>query len=82
MTEELKPCGSLDDLCWRLRELSIAVTKADWSEFSMRVPVEQDRDADLVLDRAAREIERLREENKRLLEENNALVRRLENWSL
>ena len=46
----------------RLRELSRAVTQGreGWREFSMRVPAEPDRDADLVLSTAADEIESLR----------------------
>ena len=42
-----------DQLVKRLRELSNAVTRADWNEFSMRIPVEKDRDADFVLLQAA-----------------------------
>lgn len=45
----------------RLRQLSHAVTEQDWSEFSMRVPVETQRDADVVLSVAADEIEALRD---------------------
>ena len=48
----------------RLRELSDAVTKGykGQSEFTMRIPAEPDRDADLVLDWAANEIESLEAE--------------------
>ena len=42
-----------EQLVKRLRELSNAVTRADWNEFSMRIPVEKDRDADFVLLQAA-----------------------------
>lgn len=45
-----------DQLVKRLRELSNAVTRADWNEFSMRIPVEKDRDADFVLLQAADKI--------------------------
>ena len=48
-----------DQLVKRLRELSNAVTRADWNEFSMRIPVEKDRDADFVLLQAADKIEAL-----------------------
>lgn len=41
----------------RLRELSNAVTKQRWSEFSMRVPAEPMHDADLVLTAAAGQLE-------------------------
>ncbi len=40
----------------RLDVLAHAVTEANWSEFSMRVPVEPERDADCVLSSAAREL--------------------------
>ncbi len=43
----------------RLRELSDAVTKNKRDEFTMRVPAEPSRDADLVLSSAADLIERL-----------------------
>lgn len=49
-------------LCARLRELSHAVTQGPEAvrrEFTMRVPAERDRDADLVLSRSADLIERL-----------------------
>ena len=49
-----------DVLCARLRQLSDAVTKGRDSicrEFTMRVPAELDRDADLVLSEAAQRIE-------------------------
>ena len=45
-----------EQLVKRLRELSNAVTRADWNEFSMRIPVEKDRDADFVLLQAADKI--------------------------
>ncbi len=48
-----------EQLVKRLRELSNAVTRADWNEFSMRIPVEKDRDADFVLLQAADKIEAL-----------------------
>ena len=40
----------------RLDVLAHAVTEANWSEFSMRVPVEPERDADCVLSSAAIEL--------------------------
>ena len=45
----------------RLRELAEAVTKGrdHWHEFTMRIPADLERDADLVLSWAADEIERL-----------------------
>lgn len=54
----------LDKICERLKQLSDAVTKG-WSctsEFSMRVPAECDRDADLVLSEAANRLEQLQSE--------------------
>ena len=50
------------DITDRLTELAHAVADNNWSEFSMRIPAEPDRDADLVLLRAAKEIDRLRAE--------------------
>lgn len=44
----------------RLRQLAAAVSLGNWSEFSMRVPAEPDRDADLVLLDASIEIDQLR----------------------
>ena len=42
----------------RLKELSYATAEQRWREFSMRVPADTERDADLVLMRAAMFIER------------------------
>lgn len=55
-----------DQLVKRLRELSNAVTRADWNEFSMRIPVEKDRDADFVLLQAADKIAALEADAARL----------------
>lgn len=55
-----------EQLVKRLRELSNAVTRADWNEFSMRIPVEKDRDADFVLLQAADKIEALEADAARL----------------
>jgi len=52
----------MSELTQRLRTLSIAVTRGPEAmkrEFDMRVPADKDRDADLVLDRAADTIEML-----------------------
>lgn len=48
----------------RLRELAKAVTKRDSleREFTMRVPAELDRDADLVLSEAAKRLEAFSEQ--------------------
>jgi len=49
-------------LCKRLDELSDAVTKGDYGlrhEFDMRIPAENDRDADLVLIKASGRIAEL-----------------------
>jgi hypothetical protein len=57
------PEGPHERLVGRLRELAHAVTQgreAVAREFTMRVPAEPERDADLVLSTAADEIERLR----------------------
>lgn len=55
-----------DQLVKRLRELSNAVTRADWNEFSMRIPVEKDRDADFVLLQAADKIAALEADAARM----------------
>ena len=49
----------INKLAVRLRELSQAAADGRWSEFSMRVPAEPERDADLVLQTAANELQRL-----------------------
>ncbi len=54
-------------LCSRLDELANAVTQGSKGlnrEFSMRIPAEHDRDADLVLSAAARRIRQLEEKLK------------------
>ena len=64
MSTKYKKCRDVptDILCHRLEFLSHAVTQGRVeSEFTMRVPVENDRDADIVLAEAAR---RLREFSK------------------
>ena len=61
----------------RLNELSDAVTKGRESvarEFTMRVPAEPDRDADLVLAKAAMEIDRLTKEVKRLKARHEEII--------
>lgn len=60
-----------DALCQRLQELSNFVTKGPDTvarEFTMRVPAEPDRDADLVLSDAAARITELEASNARLKE--------------
>ena len=66
-----------EQLVKRLRELSNAVTRADWNEFSMRIPVEKDRDADFVLLQAADKIAALEADAARY-----RLVRRGQHWSV
>lgn len=56
------------DICQRLIELSNAAADNNWREFSMRVPADESRDADLVLLRAAKLIDHLRAENQALRE--------------
>jgi len=55
-----------EQLVKRLRELSNAVTRADWNEFSMRIPAEKDRDADFVLLQAANKIAALEADAARM----------------
>lgn len=67
-----------DILCKRLRELSDAVTKGSvgQSEFTMRVPAECDRDADLVLYEAANRLEQL----TTLQAEKESLLQQAQIW--
>ena len=60
--------SDMSDIVERLRELSHAVTLGEKgrSEFTMRVPVDEERDADIVLSNAADEIESLRADKERL----------------
>lgn len=66
----------------RLRELSDAVPKLpeSRSEWTMRVPAEPDRDADLVLSRAADELDHCQAEIARLRAEVDALRADAERW--
>lgn len=57
----------LDTIIARLRELADAVTggsKSQEREFTMRIPAECDRDADLVIDEAARRLADIQSENE------------------
>lgn len=54
MTNLLKDLDAVALLADRLDQLSDAVAKQRWNEFSMRVPAEPARDADLVLASVAR----------------------------
>lgn len=56
------------DTTVRLKQLAHAVADHNWDELSMRIPAEPERDADLVLLRAAKEIESLRATISRLRE--------------
>lgn len=49
----------INKLIVRLYELSQAAANGRWSEFSMRVPADFEHDADLVLQTAANELQRL-----------------------
>ena len=61
----------------RLRKLSTAVAERQWDEFTMSVPVREDRDADVVLSRAADELHQLRADKARLEAELAAIDSRL-----
>ena len=58
------PTSALAD---RLKELAGFVAKNDFSDFSMRVPAELDRDADLVMSGAAMRLLSLQSENAAML---------------
>lgn len=76
MSEQV-PEGSHERLVGRLRQLADAVTQgrdAVAREFTMHVPAEPERDADLVLSKAADEIDRLRAEVDALRAERDAAV--------
>ena len=55
MSSQYREAESVPDrvLAERLLQLSVAVTQQNWGAFTMRVPVEFDRDADLVLQEVA-----------------------------
>lgn len=63
----------------RLRQLSIAVSDQNWREFSMRVPAEPNRDADIVIMQAAMLLERSNAEVAELREQV-ALLRDALSW--
>ena len=52
----------MSDITDRLKELAHAAADQNWGEFSMRVPADHARDADLVLLAASKEITSLRTE--------------------
>ena len=56
----------VDVIANRLKELAESAIKANWSDFSMRIPAELDHDADLVLMDAAMKLKSLSEENAKL----------------
>ena len=62
------------DIIDRLHEIANAIADANYSELTMRIPAEPDRDADLVVSSAAREIARLRSELAEY-RQKNALLR-------
>lgn len=51
-----------DVLIARLKELSIAVADGLKDEFTMRIPAECDRDADIVLMEAAKRLQKLNDQ--------------------
>lgn len=55
----------MSDITDRLKELAHAAADKNWGEFSMRVPADHARDADLVLLAASKEITSLRAELER-----------------
>ena len=55
----------MSDITDRLKELAHAAADQNWGEFSMRVPADHARDADLVLLAASKEITSLRAELER-----------------
>lgn len=52
----------------RLQQLGDAIPKQNRDEFSMRVPAECDRDADLVIPEAAKRLDQLQTTNQQLVE--------------
>ncbi len=57
-----------DIICSRLNELSDAVAKGNQGEFTMRVPAELDRDADIVLCEASIRLSQSNKERDRYRE--------------
>jgi hypothetical protein len=56
----------MSDIVERLRQISKSISAWDLSDLTMRIPAEPDRDADLVVMRAADTIEALRRERNEL----------------
>jgi hypothetical protein len=70
-------------LVGRLRQLADSVTQgrdAVAREFTMRVPAEPERDADLVLSTAADELDRLRDEIEALESKLRMIANAFEDW--
>ena len=83
MSNKYKDCDEVPNeaLCKRLKELSKAVTKGREGlhrEFTMRIPAELDRDADLVLSIAARRIESLSQQIDELSQERDSCSTKLD----
>ena len=53
-------------LCGRLKDLAAAIADNDFQDFSMRIPAEVDRDADLVISEAARRLKELEQDNEHM----------------
>ena len=47
------------ELCARLQEISSSIAKGNYSDLTMRIPAEVDRDADIVISEAGMRIKRL-----------------------
>jgi hypothetical protein len=65
------------DLIARLRVIANAIADGNYSELTMRIPAEPDRDADIVVMRSALALESLEQQVAALTKERNALQDKL-----
>jgi len=80
MNDLLKELEAVALLADRLDQLSDAVAAQRWNEFSMRVPAEPHRDADLVLASIARFLRTHHAEIAEAVRVNRAVREVAENW--
>ncbi|HAR45623.1 MAG TPA: hypothetical protein DCS05_05460 [Nitrospiraceae bacterium] len=67
----------MSDIVERLKEIAKSISAWNLSDLTMRIPAEPDRDADLVVMRAAQEIEALRAQVAALTQERDSYCRQI-----
>ena len=72
----------MSDITDRLKELAHAAADQNWGEFSMRVPADHARDADLVLLAASKEITSLRAELTEARKPDCRLCEHFDDWDM